>query len=345
MKKNILFVSSFEPGNLGSSYLSAFRQLECELVCFDMVQEYEKASWLTKNRYTNRIICPYAAGVMNKKLLGVVKNYNPGLIFIHKGQWIFPETLKKIKTNTQALLFIFNPDDPFNPNRGASSGFIRNSISIYDVYFIWSKALIPRLEQAGAKQVEYLPFASDPELHYPVTLTEEDRKNYGSDIVFIGNWDKERERWLSALEGYDLAIWGADYWIKRCKNRFLRSCWKGRTAIGEEMSRITQSSKINLNILRLQNKGSHNMRSFEIPACGGFMLHEIGDEVPGFFEEGRDAAYFDSAEALKDKIRFYLNNDKVRVEIAKSGYEKCKRNGYLYHDRAKQVLMVYEKLS
>jgi spore maturation protein CgeB len=326
------------------SYLDAFRQFECELSCFDMAQEYEKSSWLTKNWYTNRIICLYAAKVMNKKLLEAVESFNPELIFIHKGQWIFPETLRKIKTNGQALLFIFNPDNPFNPNRGASSEFIRNSIPIYDIYFIWSKALIPRLEQAGARQVDYLPFAADPKFHHLVTLTKEDRQKYSSDVVFIGNFDKERERWLSELEGYDLAIWGGDYWVKRCKNKFLRFCWKGKTAIGEEMSKIAQSSKINLNILRLQNKGSHNMRSFEIPACGGFMLHERSDEASGFFKEGEDAAYFDSVKTLRDKIEFYLDYDKERIEIARSGNEKCKNNGYSYCDRVKQVLMAYDRL-
>ncbi|MBU4376675.1 MAG: glycosyltransferase, partial [Candidatus Omnitrophica bacterium] len=319
-------------------------KLEYEPVCFDMTEEYKKASRLTKNRYTNRIIFPYAAEVMNKKLLETVKDCNPELIFIHKGQGIFPGTLKKIKADTQALLFIFNPDDPFNTNRGASSEFIRKSISIYDVYFIWSKALMPRLKYAGARRVEYLPFACDPGLSYRSPLTEEDRKTYGSDIVFVGNWDEERERWLSELEGYNFTIWGAEYWGKRCKNKFLKSCWKGRTAIGDEMSKTAQSSKINLNILRLQNKGSQNMRTFEIPGCGGFMLHERSDEVTGFFEEGKEAEYFASIEEMKDKIRFYLNNDDLRVGIVKAGHKRSMGNGYSYCDRAKQMLTVYENL-
>ncbi len=344
MKIKILLVSSFEPWSLALAYLRGFRKLGYETTCFDMTAEYGKASWFTKNRYANRVVFPYAAGVMNKKLLETVKNCNPELIFIHNGQWIFPETLKKIKVNTQALLFNFNPDDPFNPSRGVSSKFVRNSISIYDAYFIWSKTLIPKLKRAGAGRVEYLPFACDPELHYPISLTEEDRRIYGSDVVFVGSWDEEREKWLSELEGYNLAIWGADYWGKRCKNKFLKSCWKGQTAIGEEMSRIVQSSKINLNILRLQNKGSHNMRTFEIIACGGFMLHERSDEVIGFFNEGKEAEYFNSVAELKNKIKFYLSNDNLRRRIASVGHEKCMKGSYLYGDRVKQILTVYEKL-
>jgi spore maturation protein CgeB len=175
-------------------------------------------------------------------------------------------------------------------------------------------------------------------------LTEEDLKIYQSDIVFVGNWDKEREKWLSGLMGYNFAIWGADYWKKRCKNKFLRLSWKGGTAICEEWNKVVQSSKINLNILRLQNKGSHNMRTFEIPASGGFVLHERSGEVLDFFEEGKEIECFGSVEELKDKVNFYLNKDHLRTKIAKAGYEKCMRSGYLYIDRVTHVLKVFEKL-
>ena len=125
----ILLISSFKPWSLGVSYLRAFKKLGCETFCFDMEEEYEKASRFTKNRYTNRIVSSYASRVMNKKLLKMVKNCKPDLVFVHKGPFIYPETLKEIKVTTQALLFIFNPDDPFNLKRGASSKFIRNSIN------------------------------------------------------------------------------------------------------------------------------------------------------------------------------------------------------------------------
>jgi len=338
----LLLVSSFESWSLGLSYLRAFQQIGCVPVCFDMTAEYENASRFTKNRYTNWIISSYAIRKVNKQLLATANAYKPTLIFVHKGQLIFPETLKEIKAVTRARIFIFNPDDPFNPNRGASNEFVRSSIPIYDIYFIWSKMLKSKLTQAGASQVEYLPFAGDPALHYPAALTENNIQRYASDTAFIGNWDEERERWLSELEEYNLSIWGSDYWRKKCRNKFLRSSWKGRTVIGEEMSKIVQSSRINLNILRLQNKGAHNMRTFEVPACGGFMLHERSDEVLDFFEEGKEIDCFSTAEELKSKINFYLKNDNLRMKIAEAGYQRLLKSGYCYTDRVKQILEFYQ---
>lgn len=336
----VLLVSSFRPGHLGLSYLRAFQKLGYEPICFDMEEEYEKASPLTQNRYTNKIILPYATRIMNKKLLNIANDCKPDLIFIHKGLLVYPETLKEIKANNAALLFIFNPDDPFNPS--VSSKFIRNSIPIYDVYFIWTKNLISKLENAGAKHVEYLPFACEPELHYPISLTEEDRKIYGSDVVFVGNWDEEREKWLSELKDYNLAIWGTDYWGKRCKNKFLKSCWKDKAVVGNEMSKILQSSKICLNILRVQNKRSHNMRTFEIPASYGFMMHERSDEVMEFFEENKDAIYFSTPKDLKEKVNYYLPRDGLRKEITEKAFQKAQR--YTYYERVKRIIEVYTEI-
>ncbi len=338
----ILLISSYEPWTLGLSYLRAFRKLGYNTLCFDVTEEYEKVSRLTKNRYTNRLISPYAVWILNKKLIEMANDYKPDLIFIHKGQFIYPKTLEEIKTGNKALLFIFNPDDPFNTNRGASSKFIRNSVPLYDCYFIWSKALIPKVKHAGAKRVEYLPFASDPELHYPTELMEEDRKKYESDIVFVGNWDVEREEWLSRLDGYNLAIWGTDYWRKRCKNKFLKSCWEGRTVFGGEMSKVLQCSKINLNILRLQNKEAHNMRTFEVPACGGFMLHERSHEVLEIFKEDEEIACFSTPEELREKIEYYLVHEDKRRETAERAYQKVQKETYL--KRAQHILEVYKSM-
>ena len=90
------------------------------------------------------------------------------------------------------------------------------------------------------------------------------------------------------------------------------------------------NSKINLNVLRTQNKGSHNMRTFDIPACGGFMLHEYSDEVVDFFEPGKEMDTFKSAEECLDKIQYYLKNESVREKIALNGYNKVINSDFNY---------------
>src|SRR5207247_9449887 len=46
---------------------------------------------------------------------------------------------------------------------------------------------------------------------------------------------------------------------------------------GNELSNVTFSSTVCLNLLRSQNAGAHNMRTFEIPSMGGLMLTTRSD--------------------------------------------------------------------
>ena len=79
-----------------------------------------------------------------------------------------------------------------------------------------------------------------------------------------------------------------------------------------------------MNVLRLQNKGSHNMRTFEIPASGGFMLQERSNEVLEFFEEGKEIECFSSVKELKDKINF--SDEKNIIFLKELLYKATGRN-------------------
>jgi len=341
-KFKILLCSSFGKFDLGSSYFRALIKMNYNVLCFDMEKTFREYYFRLKTKYERVITLPILIYMLNKELINIVKDFNPDLMFIHKGQWIFPKTLIKIKEFSKATLFNFNPDNPFSKDFGSSSYFVIKSIPIYDCYFIWSKVLMKRLESRKAKRIHYLPFGWDPYIHYPCKPTPEELKVYSSDITFIGNWEKERECWLSNLQDYNLSIWGGNYWITRNKNDFLKSCWKGRDIYGEEMSKVCNSSKINLNILRLQNKGAHNMRTFEVLGCGGFLLHERTSEILEIFEEGRDFECFQNIEELKSKIDFYIKNDEKRKKIARNGFKAVQK--HTYENRVKEIIKIYEEM-
>ena len=86
------------------------------------------------------------------------------------------------------------------------------------------------------------------------------------------------------------------------------------------------------------------MRTFEVSACGGFLLSVRTDEAKSFLKKTREAAYFSSPEELKEKINFYLKNEETRKKIAEAGYEKLKNSDYAYADRAKRIIEVFNHL-
>ncbi len=333
----ILLVGDFSYGSLGLSYFNAFKELNCEVFQFDPIEEYKKINRFHNNRYANFLFEKLFCWTVNKNFMDKTNILKPELVFVIKGSFIFPEALKEIKKNMKSLLINFNPDNPFNLNRSASNNFIRRAIPLYDCYFIWGEFLIQQLKDAGAKKVEYLPFAYDPELHFPVQVSEDEKKLYGSDIAFIGTWDKERERWLEYLSDYDLAIWG-NGWEKLSINSKLRSKWKRKPVFGEDFSKICNSSKIILNFIRKQNYNAHNMRTFEVPACKGFMLTTRTQEQCEFFEEEKEMICYETVEELRNKIEEYLPKESLRKKMSQAAYEKVLP--HTYTERAKFVLNI-----
>ena len=334
-----LLVGEFGYGTLGLSYFNALKKLGCDIFQFDLMEEYKTLNPLVRNKYAARVLGNLLYKKVNERLLDIVSLYKPEIVFIIKGALIFPDTLRKIKEKINPLILNFNPDNPFNINRGASNNLIRKSIPIYDCYFTWGKFLIPELKKVGAKQVEYLPFAYDQKLHYPLTISEEEKNIYGSDVAFIGSWDKEREEWLQNLSDYDLAIWG-NAWGKLKHGSQLKKKWKGREVVGEDFSKVCNASKIVLNLIRKQNGNAHNMRTFEVPACQGFMLTTRTEEQCRLFTEDREIACFGTPEELKMKIDYYLSQDELRSNISSNAYKKVK--AHTYFERAKQILEFFE---
>jgi len=124
----------------------------------------------------------------------------------------------------------------------------------------------------------------------------------------------------------------------------LRPHLRNRPAIGRELAAVASLSKISLGFLSETNYDGHTSRTFEIPACGGFMLGQRSAGQLEFFEEGREIECFDSYEEMHDKIRFYLANDAARERIRAAGRERCVRSGYSYQERFRFALDVARQL-
>ncbi len=326
---------------LASSFFRAFKKLNLKVEIFDDEGIYRKQFYFLKNRFTNRIFWKIFSLTVQRKFVETVINRKPELILVVKGWFFSPTVIKTIKNElSKSKIFCFNPDNPFNTwHFGASNIWIRKSIPYYDVYFIWGKFLIERLKKNGAKRVEYLPFAYDPELHYPLESLDKEKKNYDFDVVFIGTWDEEREKWLKNLLDYNLVIWG-NGWERA--NKELRRRWRNRAVVGKEFSKVCNSSKIVLNLIRRQNLPAHNMKTFEIPACKGFMLSNRTEEVIEFFKENEEIACFSSLKELRKKIGTYLINDNLRKNMKEKAYRKVENHTYV--KRARKILEVYSEI-
>ena len=275
----------------------------------------------------------------NELLLDFLSNNHYTHLFVVKGTFLLPDTLMEIKKiHPEIKLCCFNPDDPFNNESwgGSNHANIKESISYYDYYFIWSKGLIKKIKAYGVKNVNYRSIGFDNSV-----IKKFNNIPLKYNLSFIGNSDNERQAWInrsaeliaknSLIKNID--VFGL-YW-----NNYNNITLNGGR-YGENYFKVFYESKININILRNQNKGETNMRTFEIPATGNFMLHENSDAAKEFFKEDIDAVYFNSPEELVDKSEYYLKNESLRLKIAQSGYEKSLKSGYTYNDKVKEIIKI-----
>lgn len=273
---------------------------------------------------------------MNMKLINFMRSFGPDLIIVTKGEIIFPETIRKIKKHQRQKIVVWHWDSPFSAL--TSSRNIIYSLPEYDVSFVFDPYYIPEMKRAGAKRAEYLPLACDPDIHRSMNLTNEEKSIYGSNICFIGNYqgmNSKRTQILQSLSDFNLKIWGNGW--ENLKGTNLAKCIMSRSVYGEEMIKIYNASKIAINIHHSQSITGVNMRAFEAPGGGCFLLTDKLSEIVNFFRPNEEIVCYKDVSDLRNKIYYYLEHLDEREKIAKKGQKKTQEN-HTYTHRMKKLI-------
>src|SRR5258708_29510605 len=152
--------------------------------------------------------------------------------------------------------------------------------------------------------------------------------DYLADITYVGNYSPHKERWLqpiaNRLPHLRLCIIGA-HWDRE-RGRALKKSMLGYQLNADFYAHAVQYSRINLAVHGEPDayEGWQDLvstRTFEIPACKGFMLHIDNAEVRGLFEAEREIALFASEEELILKIEHYLANTTSRSDLIERAYQ------------------------
>ncbi|HKU21277.1 MAG TPA: glycosyltransferase [Terriglobales bacterium] len=261
--------------------------------------------------------------------------FKPEVMLATKGSFISPEALIEMKRSSGALLINYATDDPFN--RRTSGRHIVDAIPHYDVYICTKRAIMDDVRRAGCTNVVFVPFGYEPSMYHPEqSVAAEEQARYCSDVAFIGGADADRcpffEALVDAIPNLDLHLYGG-YWDRHPR---LKKFHRG-FAIGRDYRLVIAGAKIAPCLVRRANRDGHVMRTFEVPACGGFMLHERTPELLEFYEEDKEVACFGSVEELAKKIQHYLAHPQEREAIARAGRARCVPT-YSYDNRMKEIL-------
>ncbi len=218
---------------------------------------------------------------------------------------------------------------------------LKNGIPWYDLIFVFDTSYIDEIRRQGAKEVKYLPLATNPNRYKEISLTEQDRRDYGYDVCFVGWPFENRVDMFEGLRSYNLGVFGDNwprYFMRRGQNT--PSYYRGR-ASGEVVNKIYLSSKIVLNIHHPHSREGLNTRTFDIPACGAFEMVDYKKDVEKHFEIDKEIVTFRNMSELKSKIDFYLRNEDLRKAISERGKQRI-LNEHTWVHRAKNVKSALE---
>lgn len=333
----ILYVGTIDKGGTCYDRLCAIQDRGIKTYVFDtMPYLYGGARLFRSLRYRTR--SGFNISRLNKDLLDVIARPD-GIthIWFDKAVMIWPSTLRKIKKITDAILIHYTPDPQILFHR--SRHFI-NSIRLYDLLFTTKPFELDLYKELSARSVHLTYQAYDENRFYPREPSEQDFIKYNTDVLLIGHYEKYRADCIKAIvdSGIKVKVWG-EYWERYAKwHPWARNVVMGRSVICDQYCLALSSAAICLGLLSRFIPESTTTRSFEIPACGAFMLADRTKEHLELFEEGKEAEFFSSKEELVEKVHYYLEHSQKRKDIAAAGRQRCVNSGYSFQERLKDIL-------
>ena len=226
----------------------------------------------------------------------------------------------------------FLTDDPWN--RAQYAPWFLKVLPRYDTVFSPRRINLEDLRALGSRAVSYLPFAYNPELHFPEEGASPAER--AVDVLFVGAADQDRMPCVRALRaaGLNVALYGG-YWDRQAD---LRPHAHGIADLAT-LRRVTPAAKMVLCLVRRANRDGHAMRSFEVPAMGGCMLAEDTAEHRELLgPDGECVVFFRDEREMVEKARWLLDHPEERTRLARAAHARITGGENTYADRLKTML-------
>ena len=275
---------------------------------------------------------------MNAALVQAVERFRPEVLFVLMGESITAETLQRARALGVVTVNWFH-DSVLAPVRRP---FVEDISPFYDFFFMIDSGSVLKHVNIGSRHVHTMPLGCSPGCHRRVGLTEKERKDYGSEIAFVGTVKFARAEVLKSISDLGLGIWG--YWLEKIPG--LAGCYRRQHVFGDEAVKIYNASKVVVDIHERFASGEEQFnvtpRVFEVPASGALLLVNENPALEGLFEPGKEIVCYKDSADLREKVKYYLAHPAEREAIAEKGRQRALRE-YTYKHRLNEILTILKR--
>jgi len=228
------------------------------------------------------------------RLIEVCQSYKPDIILFSKCNKMDSIVIDACNKVGKTVLW-------FMDNFHSLDGELREKMKKVDHVVCTTRKSVDVAKSLGA-DAHRLTGGFDPKIHKPLGL-HQFRK-----ATFIGNTHPYRKPYL----------------------REVTEIVQHTNVHNEAHCKLVNESCININFT--EGDGVSN-RIYKIMGAGGFLLTNKWNEMEEDFNAGVELVTFDTAQELKDKIKYYLENKKVRDKIALAGCVKARQRDNINYAR------------
>lgn len=294
---------------------------------------------------------------LNAQLILEVEQKKPDLLFC----FLFTEEIKKetisyITNKTKTKTFNWFADDHWR-----FPVFSKYWAPLFTAVSTTDSMAMAKYRQIGVSNVIKTQWAANNILYFPQSLINSPA-NYN--VTFVGKNYGNRGSYIEFLKNNNLPAEG-----------FGGGWPSGRVSL-QQMLEIFSYSKINLNFTespyvtskdrikilaklvvkkelgKYKFNGHHlwsnilsglgtqrrqiKGRTFEVLACGGFLLTGDADNLKDYYVDGKEIVIFKNKQDMAEKCKYYLAHEKERLAVAKAGYERTVKE-HTYEQRFKEI--------
>lgn len=271
---------------------------------------------------------PGVAGTADDALHRAVEQQPPDLVFsVLFGDELTPGAIAAVTTSGVPTLNWFADD------HWRFEDFTRRYAPSFSWVTTTDRAALPRYAAIGCTDVVKTQWAAAQHRYRP------SGRPLQHEATFVGQVYGERAEIVAAVRraGVPVQTWGTGWDVRRWHRlaareplgrlggaRVLARAQATSRCSQEEMVAIFGESRVNLNLTEASQGGESQIkgRTFEVPACGGFLLTGAAEDLEHYYEPDREVAVFHDRAELVELARYYLDHEDERARVARAGYTR-----------------------